>query len=129
MRRGYVMLMVLLLMSTMSFSQVDTLVTLPKSVTTRIIKDLVRLDHMDSLHAIDTQAIFFLTSTISLKDSVSAGQKKRIVNFEKMIQASDTQVLLADEQVSILEKQLRKEKRKKFIVGGIGIVAIVLLIL
>jgi hypothetical protein len=113
----------------MSFSQVDTLVTLPKSVTTRIIKDLVRLDHMDSLHAIDTQAIFFLTSTISLKDSVNAGQEKRIVNFEKMIQSSDTQVLLAEEQVSILEKQLRKEKRKKFIVGGIGIAAIVLLIL
>jgi hypothetical protein len=113
----------------MSFSQVDTLVTLPKSVTTRIIKDLVRLDHMDSLHTIDTQAILFLTSTISLKDSVSAGQEKRIANFEKMVQASETQVILADGQVEILRKQLKKEKRKKFVVGAIGVVAIVLLIL
>ena len=113
----------------MCFSQRDTLVILKKSVTTRIIKDLIRLDHMDSIHVIDTQAILFLTSTIQLKDSVIVGQDSNIRNLEEMSKLSDTYVALAEEQVVVIKKQLRKEKRKKFIVGGIGILAIVLLIL
>ena len=103
--------------------------TLPKSVTTKIIKDLVRLDHMDSLHVIDSTTIFFLTRKVQLMGEITANDVDRIGNLERVIALSEEQSALCKEQQSVLKKQLRKEKRKKFIVGGVGIVAIVLLIL
>jgi len=84
---------------------------------------------MDSLHVINAEAIFLLTSTIELKDSVITGQQVMLTNFEELEELSNTHAELAIEQVKILEKKLRKEKRKKFVVGAVGIAAIVLLIL
>jgi len=84
---------------------------------------------MDSLHVIDSTTIFFLTRKVQLMGEMTANDIDRIANLERIVQLSEEQTSLCDEQQAVLKKQLRKEKRKKFIVGGIGIAVIVLLVL
>lgn len=84
---------------------------------------------MDSLHTIDLydiatleDKIFYLEKAIGRLEEAN-GNQKAIANL------SDQQLANKDEQMDILKKQLKKEKRKKFIVGAVGIVLVVLLIL
>lgn len=100
---------------------------IPKSVSTKIIKDLIRLDYMDSVSVIDKEAVFLLTRTIAFKDSVIVVKDDIIDNLERTDSLSEEKAALYREQLNLTEKQLKRQKRKIFIVGGIGVLVIVLL--
>ena len=116
-------------MSTLAFSQTDTMILIPKRVSEQIIKDLVRLDHLDSMHSIDIEYISLLDNKVESLEKVIINKDLIIENLEASSFLSEQATALTEEKVKVVEKMYRKEKRKKFIVGAVGIAAIVLLIL
>jgi uncharacterized protein YdcH (DUF465 family) len=98
-------------------------------VSERIIQDLTRLDLMDSIHSIDIYQISTLENKIRFLEQAIGVLEEDRDNSNKISALSDTQLSLKDEQLEILKKELKKEKRKKFIVGATGALLIILLIL
>jgi hypothetical protein len=84
---------------------------------------------MDSLHTIAIYDISTLEDKIYYLEKAIEILEEEKGNADKISALSDTQLSLKDEQLEILRTQLKKEKRKKFIVGAVGVVLIVLLIL
>lgn len=114
------------------YSQTDTadsVVILSKRVAIEVLKDLERLDRSDSIRVLNELKIEKLITQTKVQDRVILGQQEQIFNYDEIVANKDGIINVKDLEVDHWEKQYKKQRRQKFLVGGIGLVLIVLLAL
>ena len=116
------------MMSLNAFSQNDidsTKIQLTKPIAKLVIKDLLKGDGLSN--EIKTMQIL-LTETnnkfLSQSDLVF-NLKNQISNFERIVNNKDNQVGLSKELSEKLQADLKKQKLKTKLYGGVGILAVV----
>ena len=118
-----------MLVSLIVLSQSDTadsVVVLSKQVAVEVLKDLERLDRSDSVRALNELKIEKLINQTRVQDRVILGQQEVIFNLGDISLNKDSIINVNDLEVTHWKKEAKKEKRQKFLVGGIGIALIVL---
>ena len=103
----------LLLLSFKSFSQNDTLVQLQIPVAKLVITDLIKGDAAIEQLTIAEEQIEVLEEKIVLQDSI-------ISNYQQVIDKRSQQLNLSQELSNRLEVDLKKQKVKTKLTGGIG---------
>ena len=116
------------MMSLNAFSQNDidsTKIQLTKPISKLVIKDLLKGDGLSN--EIKTMQVI-LTETnnkfLSQSDLVF-NLKNQISNFERIVNNKDNQVGLSKELSEKLQADLKKQKLKTKLYGGVGILAVV----
>ncbi len=116
------------MMSLNAFSQNDidsTKIQLTKPIAKLVIKDLLKGDGLSN--EIKTMQIL-LTETnnkfLSQSDLVF-NLKNQISNFERIVNNKDNQVGLSKELSEKLQADLKKQKFKTKLYGGVGVLAVV----
>ncbi len=116
------------MMSLNAFSQNDidsTKIQLTKPIAKLVIKDLLKGDGLSN--EIKTMQVL-LTETnnkfLSQSDLVF-NLKNQISNFERIVNNKDNQVGLSKELSEKLQADLKKQKLKTKLYGGVGILAVV----
>jgi hypothetical protein len=129
-----------------AFSQSDTAsttkkdtasTTLPKRVTIEVIKDIIRGDSLLEEYAYLKKNFYLLSYTVSLKDSIIGMQRESIevykqneVLFNRTIFLKDKEIKEYKDLSTSLQKDFKKEKRKRTVLEiavGVAVTAIVLL--
>ena len=104
----------------------DSIVVLPKSIAIRVLQDLERLDQCDSEIALEHLKIEKLINQTRVQDRVILGQQEQLFNLKAISSNKDSIILVNDNKVKYWNKQYKKQKRQKFLVGGIGLLLIFL---
>lgn len=118
-----------LLLSLTVLSQVDTVgnvLILSERVAKEVLKDLERLDQCDSVHSLNTSKIQKLESELRIQNMVMLGSQEQIFNLNTIIGNKDGVIDLTNQETDHWKKQYKKQKRQKFLVGGIGLFLLVL---
>jgi hypothetical protein len=127
-----ILLTLLTIVSLKGFSQsvIDsTQIHLKTSIARLVIKDLIRGDGYKKELSLVSTKVFLLENKIVLKDSVINNLNSQIVNFNSILFTSKTQFELAEDLNAKLKLSLKKQRLKTKLTGGIGIIAIVGVIL
>jgi len=101
-------------------------VILQKWIATEIAKDLIRLDQADSTIALLELEIDGYVRQLGIQDRVILGKDLQIENLNDIIEHKDLVDVNKDREIKYLEKQVKKQKRQKFLVGGVAIGLVVL---
>lgn len=116
-------------MITQASTKADTLITITKRTSDKIIRDLIRLDLMDSIHSIDVYKISTLENKVRFLEKAVKISEEELLASKKSNSLSEQQLAIREEELDIIKKELKKEKRKKFLVGAAGVAVIILLII
>jgi hypothetical protein len=122
-------LMLLILLTVMSlkgFSQsaIDTTaIQLKKPIARLVIKDLIKGDGAKQELVLYNEKIILLEQKIVLKDSIISALNSKVSNFEIMVDTQKQQLALSQELSDRLQSDLKKQKIKTKLTGGIGILA------
>jgi uncharacterized coiled-coil protein SlyX len=122
-------LMLLILLTVMSlkgFSQsaIDTTaIQLKKPIARLVIKDLIKGDGAKQELVLYNEKIILLEQKIVLKDSIISTLNSKVNNFELMVDTQKQQLVLSQELSDRLQSDLKKQKIKTKLTGGIGILA------
>ena len=92
------------------------------------IKDFDRLDLADSTIILLELEIVSYKSQIQLQERFVSGQEQQIKYLAGINDNNAEMLVLSSEEVEYWAKQYRKQKRQKFIVGGIGIALIIFIL-
>ena len=103
----------ILLLSFKSFSQNDTLVQLQIPVAKLVITDLIEGDAAKQQLVLAEEQIEVLEEKIVLQDSI-------ILNYKQVINNKVKQLDISQELSTRLEADLKKQKLKTKLTGGIG---------
>ena len=103
----------ILLLSFKSFSQNDTLVKLQIPVAKLVVIDLIKGDAAHKQLTLAEEQIIVLEEKIVLQDSI-------ISNYQYVIEGKAEQLKLSQELSTRLEADLKKQKIKTKLTGGIG---------
>mgnify|MGYP003144693261 CR=1 FL=1 len=134
--RHLMLLIILLNQSLISFSQTDidtSSVILQEIVAREIIKDLIKRDAaIEQLEVFEKQ-VETLELKVTLKDSVIFNLQQQVNNLNQIEQDKSKQLGLSQELSEQLNKDLKKQKAKNFLLkltntGVIVIAAIVVLL-
>jgi reverse gyrase len=101
-------------------------VILQKWIATEIAKDLIRLDQADSTITLLEQEIDKYVRQLGIQDRVLLGKDVQIANLNEIISNHPLAMELKEEEVKHWKKQYKKQKRQKFIIGGVAIGLVVL---
>ena len=121
------LLIILMMMSFISFSQNDTdstSIRLEKPIVKLVIKDLISGDGAKEELVLTVDKIKLLEQKIVLKDSVINNLNSQIGNFNSILHTKSDQLSLSQELSKKLQTDLKKQKLKTKIMGGVGIVAV-----
>lgn len=123
------MLISLLLVKSIAFSQTDTSKTekcFPIPVVKQIMKDLVSGDEAKAQLKLTEQQLLETEKKVSLKDSVITTLRLKEVNYQTIIDSEKQKFEIMDKYSKKLELDLKKEKVKnKFkSVIGTGVIAV-----
>lgn len=123
------MLISLLLVKSIAFSQTDTSKTekcFPLPVVKQIMKDLVSGDEAKAQLKLTEQQLLETEKKVSLKDSVITTLRLKEVNYQTIIDSEKQKFEIMDKYSKKLELDLKKEKVKnKFkSVIGTGVIAV-----
>lgn len=99
----------------------------PKVIATEIAKDLVRLDKADSLNTILEERLGIEVEKVSIQEAIISDQRRIITNKTDQIFLLRQQLDVNADMVKYWEKQYKRQKRQKFLTGGIGLGLIVIL--
>ena len=115
-------------MSLIAHSQqgIDSVVVLSKEVAVRVLQDLDRLTHCDSVNTLNELKMDNLIKQTRIQDRIILGHQEQIFNFKQISSNKDSVILVNNDKVIYWEKQYKKQKRQKFLIGGIGILLIIL---
>jgi hypothetical protein len=102
---------------------------IPKRIAIEIAKDLERLDYTDSLNVLLSEDLNIKTQKILIQETIISDQSKVIANQKTQISLINTQGGLKDDQINYWKKEYKRQKRQKFLTGGIGLGLVVLLAL
>ena len=111
--RKLLILVPILFLSFKSFSQNDTLVKLQIPVAKLVVIDLIKGDAAIEQLTIAEEQIEVLEEKIVLQDSI-------ISNYQQVIDKRSQQLNLSQELSNRLEVDLKKQKVKTKLTGGIG---------
>jgi len=127
------MLLILLTMtSLLGFSQSvtnDTSIQLKRPIVKLVIKDLILGDGLKKELSLVSTKVFLLENKIVLKDSTINNLNSQITNFNSILFNNNNQFKLSQELNKKLKLSLKKQRLKTKLTGGVGIVAIVGVIL
>ena len=126
------LLIILMMMSFISFSQNDTStqsIQLEKPIVKLVIKDLITGDDAKSELSLTNKKISLLEQKIILKDSVIFNLNTQIDNVRSIVMTKDDQLVLSQELATRLEKDLKKQKLKTRLTLGAGVAAAVAILL
>jgi len=125
-------LILLMMMSLQGFSQsvIDTTkIQLKKPIVRLVIKDLIIGDGAKTEIKLLSNKLNLLENKIVIKDSVINNLNSQINNFNSILFTSKEQFGLAEDLNAKLKLSLKKQRLKTKLTGGVGIVAIVGVIL
>ena len=125
------LLIILMMMSFISFSQNDTdstSIRLEKPIVKLVIKDLITGDEAKEELILSFKKFDLLEQKIVLKDSVIFNLNTQIDNIRSIVMTKDDQLVLSQELTARLEKDLKKQKLKTKLMGGAGIAAVVIVV-
>lgn len=105
----------------------DSIVVLPKRIAIEIVKDLDRLDQADSIVSLMEVEIVSYKNQLSLQQEIEQELNGKIQDLEKIIETNKNKDKVADKEIEYWKKQYKKQKRQKFLVGGIGLGVLALL--
>ena len=123
-----IMLIFISMMSLNVFSQnvIDsTSIRLNKPTARLVIKDLITGDSYKKELFIISNKVSLLESKIVLKDSIENNLLYKIGNLNLILLNKSSQLSLTDDLNKKLISDLRKQKIKTKLVGGVGIIAII----
>jgi len=118
------LLIILMMMSLKGFSQNDTVqssIQLKKPIAKLVIKDLITGDGAKEELVITSDKIKLLEQKIVLKDSIITNLNSQIGNFNSIMSTKTDQLALSRELSEKLQADLKKQKLKTRLVGGVGI--------
>lgn len=118
------LLIILMMMSLKGFSQNDTVqssIQLKKPIVKLVIKDLITGDGAKEELVITSDKIKLLEQKIVLKDSIITNLNSQIGNFNSIMSTKTDQLALSRELSEKLQADLKKQKLKTRLVGGVGI--------
>ena len=127
------LLIILMMMSFIGFSQNDTVTTsiqLEKPVVKLVIKDLLTGDEAKEELVLSSKKFKLLEQKVELKDSIISNLNNKISNFNSIMLTKDNQLGLSQELTKKLQLDLKKQKLKTKLVGlaGIGVAVGILVI-
>jgi hypothetical protein len=120
------LLILLLTMSLKGFSQSatdSTSIQLKKPTARLVIKDLIKGDGAKQELVLFKEKTTLLEQKIVLKDSIISALNSKVSNFEIMVDTQKQQLALSQELSDRLHSDLKKQKIKTKLTGGIGILA------
>ena len=123
-----IMLIFISMMSLNVFSQsvIDsTLIRLKKPVARLVIKDLIAGDSYKEELSIVSDKVALLENKIVLKDSIENILLYKIDNLNLIISNTNTQLSLTNNLNEKLTSDLKKQKIKTKLIGGIGIITVI----
>ena len=115
-------------MSSKGFSQNDTVpssIQLKKPIAKLVIKDLITGDGAKEELVLTVDKIQLLEQKIIFKDSIITNLNNQIGNFNSILNTKTDQLKLSRELSEKLQKDLKKQKIKTKLMGGVGIAAVV----
>jgi uncharacterized coiled-coil protein SlyX len=122
-----VVLIAILMMSSKSFSQTATditLIRLEKPIVRLVIKDLIVGDGTKQELSFTQDKVKLLEQKIVFKDSIITNLNTQIFNYKSIIDTRSEQLALSQELSSRLQRDLKKEQVKGKMVAGTGILGI-----
>ena len=122
------LLIILMMMSLKGFSQNDTVqssIQLKKPIAKLVIKDLITGDGAKEELVLTVDKIQLLEQKIIFKDSIITNLNNQIGNFNSILNTKTDQLKLSRELSEKLQKDLKKQKIKTKLMGGVGIAAVV----
>ena len=123
-----IMLIFISMMSLNVFSQnvIDsTSIRLKKPIARLVIKDLITGDSYKEELFIISNKVSLLENKIVLKDSIESILLYRIDNLNLIISNTNTQLSLTNNLNEKLTSDLKKQKIKTKLIGGIGIITVI----
>lgn len=126
------------MLSLTAFSQKDTIVNIPSKTFTLpvvklIIKDLLSGDSAKAQLKLTEEILFQTEKKVVLKDSIIKKMSEKLEISNNMIVEKDSQIEILGDRVTIVSKELKKEKFKnkltKFVTGSVTAILAVLLII
>jgi hypothetical protein len=120
------LLILLLTMSLKGFSQSatdSTSIQLKKLTARLVIKDLIKGDGAKQELVLYKEKTTLLEQKIVLKDSIISTLNSKVSNFELMVDTQKQQLVLSQELSDRLQSDLKKQKIKTKLTGGIGVLA------
>jgi hypothetical protein len=94
---------------------------LQKPIAKLVIKDLITGDGAKEELVLTTDKINLLEQKIVLKDSVINNLELQVNNFNSILATKSDQLAISQELSEKLQKDLKKQKLKTKLVGGVGI--------
>lgn len=107
----------------------DSVVVLPKWMAVEVLKDLERLDQCDSNMIYFEKKLDIQARELGLQDRIILGQQEQIANLNEIIINKESIIIVNDKEVAYWRKQFRKQKRKKIIVGVVGLAVVALAVI
>ena len=125
------MLIVLIIVSFKSSSQIDTTkILLEEQIARLVIKDLIDGDGAKEELAITQEKVSLLNQKIDLKDSVIKYKALQISIWDAVMMKKDSQLVSSKKMIEKIEKDLQKQETKtKLAIFGTIIVLVVTTIL
>ena len=124
----WMLLIILMMMSSKGFSQNDTVpssIQLKKPIAKLVIKDLITGDGAKEELVLTVDKIQLLEQKIIFKDSIITNLNNQIGNFNSILNTKTDQLKLSRQLSEKLQKDLKKQKIKTKLMGGVGIAAVV----
>lgn len=125
-------LIALLLVSFKSFSQKDTIVSLPEPIAKLVIKDLVSYDGLKLELDKTIELLTLERQKVGVKDSVIFSLERKTVNLQEIINKTNEQVALENQKSQDLLKELKGQRRITFLYKlgtTVGMIATAVLVL
>jgi hypothetical protein len=125
-------LILLMMTSLLGFSQIvtdSTSIQLKKPIVKLVIKDLIIGDGVKKELNLTLGKLHLLERKVVLKDSIIFNLNSQIVNFESIMFTKSDHLDLSQQLNKRLQTDLKKQKIKTKLMGGVGLVTVVLTIL
>jgi hypothetical protein len=122
-----VVLIAIMMMSSKSFSQTATditLIRLEKPIVRLVIKDLIVGDGTKQELFLTQDKVKLLEQKIVLKDNIIYNLNTQIFNYKSIIDTRSEQLALSQELSNRLQNDLKKSQIKNKMVAGTGILGI-----
>jgi uncharacterized coiled-coil protein SlyX len=122
-----VVLIAIMMMSSKSFSQTATditLIRLEKPIVRLVIKDLIVGDGTKQELSFTQDKVKLLEQKIILKDDIIYNLNTQIFNYKSIIDTRSEQLALSQELSNRLQNDLKKSQIKNKMVAGTGILGI-----
>ena len=123
-----IMLIFISMMSLNVFSQnaIDsTSIRLKKPIVRLVIKDLINGDSYKKELKLTTTKYSLLENKIILKDSIIGSLNYQVNNFNSILTSKGSQLDFTEKLNKKLKSDLRKQKLKTKLVGGVSIIVII----